>query len=76
MRQRADTRVVEALSDLEGATSGDQDRRALAVQRALRASVRAVLPGRQQKGNLTPLMDQATTAFLRSLRAATMRVQT
>ena len=35
---------------------------------ALRSAVRAVLPGRQQRGNLAPHMDAARRAFVRTLR--------
>lgn len=65
--------VLTALSELESATSGYRDRRALAIENALKAGVRSALPGWQQKGNLDPLMEAARTAFLRSLRSATRR---
>ena len=38
------------------------------IDAALRSAVRAVTPGRQQKKNLTPLMDAARAAFIRTLR--------
>jgi hypothetical protein len=38
------------------------------IDAALRSAVRAVTPGRQQKKNLSPLMDVARAAFIRTLR--------
>lgn len=38
------------------------------LEAALRSAIRAVLPGRQQKGNLAAPMDTARRAFVRTLR--------
>jgi hypothetical protein len=63
---------LEALEDaiyrLLAARTSEGDSCHRDIDAALRSAVRAVLPGRQQKGNLTPVMDAARKAFIRTLR--------
>lgn len=58
--------IVEALrlahqNGMQGFSAKDLDA-------ALKSAVRAVLPGRQQKSNLKPYLDEARRAFARTLR--------
>lgn len=66
-----DTTLTEALFDLGEATPGDWEARSQAIEKALRAALRAAVPGRQQVKNLAPLMAAGRVAFIRSLKRAT-----
>jgi hypothetical protein len=58
-------KLQEALSGL----NGGKDRALMeAIDAAIKSAVRAVLPGRQQKGNLAPYISTARKAFTRTLR--------
>lgn len=57
-------RLKEALSPFNG---GKDRALAEAIEAAIKSAVRAVLPGRQQKGNLRPYVNAARKAFTRAL---------
>jgi hypothetical protein len=70
MATRTDPLIVFAIA-LDGvidARAAEGERPYRDIDAALRSAVRAVTPGRQQKKNLTPLMDAARAAFIRTLR--------
>jgi len=57
-------RLQEALSQVNG---GKDTLLTDIVDAALRSAVKAVLPGRQQKGNIKPYLSAARKAFIRTV---------
>lgn len=57
--------LKEALSPFNGGKDVDLTQH---IDAALRSAIRAVIPGRQQKTNLTPAVETARKAFVRTLR--------
>ena len=58
-------KLREALSPFNGGKDVDLTAH---VDAALKSALRAVIPGRQQKGNLDKLITEGRKAFIRTLR--------